>query len=276
MRTSRSTGGPSWTGFTCERPRWLDASTTEHREDLYPTCPLTAREWCRKRTRGLLLRVDAVDGADHPLVEFLLKPPPLRFGPGIRRKDTFKHGGRGMEFWVMRGDKRRSESPFSSLEVVLPHRNVLKPESDLLMTDNCLWECAALAPTYSCVDLAIVGGHAVSMVEVGEGFGCAPGLQVPGHSDRRPHLAAVHRGTRAHVQQRAVPLSLGTERHGWVLTFWICVACWLTQQSQSTSHLLERWSLCSWWTITSWRIDPEKFAIPKSKSKTQEYIERFY
>lgn len=63
--------------------------------------------------------------------------------------------------------------------------------------------------TYSCVDLAIVCGHAVSMVEVGEGFGGAPGLQISGHSDGRPHLSSVQRGTRAHTQQRAVPFSLG-------------------------------------------------------------------
>lgn len=67
----------------------------------------------------------------------------------------------------------------------------------------------ALHCTYSCVDLAIVCGHAVSMVEVSEGLGSAPGLQVSCHSDRRSHLPAVKRGTRAHAQQRAVPLSLG-------------------------------------------------------------------
>lgn len=31
----------------------------------------------------LLLRVDAVDGANHSLIEFLLKPSSLRLGPGI-------------------------------------------------------------------------------------------------------------------------------------------------------------------------------------------------
>lgn len=67
----------------------------------------------------------------------------------------------------------------------------------------------ALHRTHSGVDLAIVRGHAVSMVEVGEGFGSPPGLQVSGHPDRRPHLPAVQRGTRAQTQQRAVPLSLG-------------------------------------------------------------------
>lgn len=64
-------------------------------------------------------------------------------------------------------------------------------------------------PTHSRVDLAVVRGHALSVVEVGEGFGRAPGLQVAGHSDGRPHLAAVQGGTRARAQQGAVPLGLG-------------------------------------------------------------------
>lgn len=58
------------------------------------------------------------------------------------------------------------------------------------------------------VDLAIIGGHAVPMVQVGERLGGAPGLQVASHSDRRPHLPAVQRRPRAQTQQRAVPLCL--------------------------------------------------------------------
>ncbi len=80
------------------------------------------------------------------------------------------------------------------------------------MTDICVRmfeRQRAMHCTYSRVDLAIVCGHALSMVEVGEGLGSAPGLQVSGHSDRRPHLPPVQRGTRAHTQQRAVPFSLG-------------------------------------------------------------------
>lgn len=49
----------------------------------------------------------------------------------------------------------------------------------------------ALHCTYSCVDLAIVCGHAVSMVEVSEGLGSTPRLQVSRHSDRRSHLPTV-------------------------------------------------------------------------------------
>lgn len=62
------------------------------------------------------------------------------------------------------------------------------------------------------VDLAVICGHAVSMVQVGERLGGAPGLQVAGHPDRRPHLPAVQRGPRAQTEQRAVPLGLGRQR----------------------------------------------------------------
>lgn len=67
--------------------------------------------------------------------------------------------------------------------------------------------------THCSDDLAVVRGHAVSVVEVGEGLGSSPGLQVTGHPDGRPHLSAVQRGTRAHSQQRAVSLSLGKPNH---------------------------------------------------------------
>lgn len=74
----------------------------------------------------------------------------------------------------------------------------------------------ALHCTNSCVDLAVICGHTISMVQVGERLGSAPGLKVSSHSDRRPHLPTIQRGTRAQTQQRAVPLSLEKqerERH---------------------------------------------------------------
>lgn len=52
------------------------------------------------------------------------------------------------------------------------------------------------------------------MVQVGERLGGAPGLQVAGHSDGRPHLPTVQGGTRAQTQQRAVPLGLGGQSYG--------------------------------------------------------------
>lgn len=84
------------------------------------------------------------------------------------------------------------------------------------MTDSifvCVFETQrALHCTHSCVDLAIVCSHAISMVKVGEGLGSTPGLQVSGHSDRRPHLPTIQRGTRPHTQQRAVLFSLGKQQ----------------------------------------------------------------
>lgn len=64
------------------------------------------------------------------------------------------------------------------------------------------------ACTNSCVDLAIVCGQAVPLVEVGERLGGAPGLQVAGHPDGRPHLAAVQGRTGTQTQQGAVTLGL--------------------------------------------------------------------
>lgn len=64
------------------------------------------------------------------------------------------------------------------------------------------------ACTYCCVDLAVVCGQAVPLVEVGEGLGGTPGLQVAGHPDGRPHLAAVQGRTGTQAQQGAVTFGL--------------------------------------------------------------------
>lgn len=37
------------------------------------------------RCPHLLLRVDAVDGANHSLIQLFLEPPPLRLGPAVKR-----------------------------------------------------------------------------------------------------------------------------------------------------------------------------------------------
>lgn len=48
-----------------------------------------------------LLGVDPIDGPDHPLVELLLEPPPLRFGParrgrgGLMQRRRISSGGGG-------------------------------------------------------------------------------------------------------------------------------------------------------------------------------------
>lgn len=107
-----------------------------------------------------------------------------------------------------------SNSPLSSLEVVLAHWDVLEEESDqtsitpLGAVANVGKRRRQRACTNSCVDLAIVCGQAVPLVEVGERLGRTPGLQVAGHPDGRPHLAAVQGRTGTQAQQGAVTLGL--------------------------------------------------------------------
>lgn len=76
--------------------------------------------------------------------------------------------------------------------------------------------CRALAPpgagagtAYRGADLAVLRSHAVSVVQVCEGLGRPPGLQVPGHADRSPHLRSVKGVSRSEEVLRAPPLSLG-------------------------------------------------------------------
>lgn len=45
--------------------------------------------------------------------------------------------------------------------------------------------------TYRGADLAVLRGHAVSVVQVCKGLGRPPGLQVPGHAHRGPHLGPI-------------------------------------------------------------------------------------
>lgn len=77
----------------------------------------------------------------------------------------------------------------------------------------CAGRGRRLAPgagrAYRGADLAVLGGHAVSVVQVCEGLGRPPGLQVPGHADRSPHLRSVKRVSRSEEVLRAPPLSLG-------------------------------------------------------------------
>ena len=68
--------------------------------------------------------------------------------------------------------------------------------------------CWALR-AYRGADLAVLRSHAVSVVQVCEGLGCPPGLQVPGHADRSPHLCSIKRVSRSEEVLRAPPLSLG-------------------------------------------------------------------
>lgn len=58
-------------------------------------------------------------------------------------------------------------------------------------------------------DLAVLRGHAVPVVQVGEGLGGPPRLQVPRHAHGRPHLGPVERVARSEQVLRAPSLSLG-------------------------------------------------------------------
>lgn len=62
---------------------------------------------------------------------------------------------------------------------------------------------------YRGADLAVLRSHAVSVMQVCKGLGRPPGLQVPGHADRSPHLRSVKGVSRPKEVLRAPPLSLG-------------------------------------------------------------------
>lgn len=101
--------------------------------------------------------------------------------------------------------------------MILAHRDVLETASHRSAArptpDPCWGACVSVG-TDRGFDLAVIRRHAVPMVQVGEGLGGAPGLQVAGHADRRPHLPAVQRGAGAQAQQGAVPLRLGRRERG--------------------------------------------------------------
>lgn len=62
--------------------------------------------------------------------------------------------------------------------------------------------------THMCVDLAVLVGHAISVVQVGEGLRCPPGLQVLRHAHGRSHLRPIENRTRTAMELRAASLSL--------------------------------------------------------------------
>lgn len=85
---------------------------------------------------------------------------------------------------------------------------------------ECEHEAAAWLPpsprehTHRGVDLAVLVGHAVTVVKVGEWLGGPPGLQVAGHPDRGPHLGAVQGVSGPAVQLGAPPLRLCVTTEG--------------------------------------------------------------
>lgn len=159
------------------------------------------------RCPHLLLRVDAVDGANHSLIQLFLEPPPLRLGPAVKR--TAVRSCTGYE--INDSGESRLTFPVAGTDTVPVERpgensNVCSHLS--LCMRRYEWGGGTRC-THRGVDFAVVRGHAVSMVEVGEGLGRSPRLQVTGHSNRRPHFPTVQRGSRAHSQQRALSVSLG-------------------------------------------------------------------
>lgn len=67
---------------------------------------------------------------------------------------------------------------------------------------------------YRGADLAVLCGHAVSVMQMGEGLGRPPGLQVAGHADRGPHLGSIEGVARSEEVLGTPSFSLGvrTER----------------------------------------------------------------
>lgn len=62
---------------------------------------------------------------------------------------------------------------------------------------------------YRGADLAVLRGHAVSVVQVCKGLGRPPGLQVPGHAHRGPHLCSIQGVARSEEVLWTPALSLG-------------------------------------------------------------------
>lgn len=61
---------------------------------------------------------------------------------------------------------------------------------------------------YRGADFAILCGHAVSVMQVCKGLGRPPGLQVPGHAHRGPHLGSIE-GVARSEEVRTPSFSLG-------------------------------------------------------------------
>lgn len=95
-----------------------------------------------------------------------------------------------------------SSLPFwSPLEVILPHWHILDTEQEerdgLQATAELPHQLnlnigVAKKITHGSVDLPVLVSHAVSVVQVGEGLGCSPGLQVAGHPDGGSHLRSIY------------------------------------------------------------------------------------
>lgn len=70
----------------------------------------------------------------------------------------------------------------------------------------------ALRQPYRGADLAVLSGHAISVVQMCEWLGCSPGLQVPGHADGCSHLGSIEGVSRSEEMLGTPSLSLGRSR----------------------------------------------------------------
>lgn len=77
---------------------------------------------------------------------------------------------------------------------------------------------------YRGADLAVLCGHAVSVMQVCKGLGRSPGLQVPGHADGSPHLGSIEGGSRSEEVLGAPSFSLGVRNKALHLAGHRCTA----------------------------------------------------
>lgn len=75
---------------------------------------------------------------------------------------------------------------------------------------------------YRGADLAILRGHAVSVVQVGKGLGRPPGLQVPRHAHRGPHFRSIQGVARSEEVLWTPALSLGVRNKASHLVYHGC------------------------------------------------------
>lgn len=92
--------------------------------------------------------------------------------------------------------------------------------------------------THSRVDLPVLISHAVSVVQVGEGFGCSPGLEIAGHSDRCSHLCSIQSVSGMVMMLRASTFHL--DRHEEGAIYW-AVKTFFGQKWKQEAAILCQW-----------------------------------
>lgn len=132
-----------------------------------------------------------------------------------------------------------SSLPFwSPLEVILPHRHILRHGAEgerrgyKLQLLPCHLDHNTFAArkkrkqfTHSSADLPIFISHAVSVVQISKGLGCPPGLQVAGHPDWRSHLGSVQCMSGTVMVLRAPTLHLDGRTVSFLMHSIQCLIC---------------------------------------------------